>query len=76
MRISPEEVARLLHRAVDHKVTVEALAQGLPDPGATGIVFHTGTEALGEKGEKIILVRPETAPMPGIVHGVSKRPEE
>jgi pyruvate,orthophosphate dikinase len=74
MRISPEEVARLLHRAVDPKVTVEALAQGLPaSPGAaTGkVVFHTGTaEALGEKGEKIILVRPETAPddMPGIVH--------
>jgi pyruvate,orthophosphate dikinase len=74
MRISPEEVARLLHRAIDPKATAEALAQGLPaSPGAaTGkVVFNTQTaESLGEKGEKIILVRPETTPddMPGIVH--------
>jgi pyruvate,orthophosphate dikinase len=50
------------------------LARGLPaSPGAaTGkVVFNTRVaESLGEKGEKIILVRPETTPedMPGIVH--------
>jgi len=73
-RISPEEVARLLHRAIDPKASTEALCLGLPaSPGAaTGkVVFDTQkAELLGEKGEKIILVRPETTPddMPGIVH--------
>lgn len=74
MRISPEEVSRLLHRAIDPKAIAEAVCQGLPaSPGAaTGkVVFDTAkAEILGEQGEKIILVRPETTPddMPGIVH--------
>lgn len=73
-RIRPEEVSRLLHRGIDPKARAEALAQGLPaSPGAaTGmVVFSTqAAESLGEKGDKVILVRPETTPddMPGIVH--------
>ena len=74
LRVKPEEVARLLHRGIDPNIQVEVLARGLPaSPGAaTGkVIFNTRVaESLGEKGEKIILVRPETTPedMPGIVH--------
>ena len=74
LRIKPEEIARLLHRGIDPNIKSEVLARGLPaSPGAaTGkVVFNTRVaESLGEKGEKIILVRPETTPedMPGIVH--------
>jgi len=74
LRIKPEEIARLLHRGIDPNIQSEVLARGLPaSPGAaTGkVVFNTRVaESLGEKGEKIILVRPETTPedMPGIVH--------
>ncbi len=74
MRVTPDEVSRLLHRSIDPKVDANVLARGLPaSPGAaTGkVVFDTKTaEILGEKHEEIILVRPETTPedMPGIVH--------
>ncbi len=73
-RVTPEDVARLLHRGIDPNAKAKALAQGLPaSPGAaTGkVVFNTqSAESLGEKGRKVILVRPETTPddMPGIVH--------
>ncbi|HHW17780.1 MAG TPA: pyruvate, phosphate dikinase [Firmicutes bacterium] len=73
-RVKPEEVARLLHRGIDPSAKNEVLAQGLPaSPGAASgaLVFDSDTaEALGQKGEKVILVRPETTPddMPGIVY--------
>lgn len=73
-RVKPEEVSRLLHRGIDPDAQTQALAKGLPaSPGAaTGrVVFDTKlAESLGEKGEAVILVRPETTPddMPGIVH--------
>ncbi|QUL99472.1 MAG: pyruvate, phosphate dikinase [Candidatus Fermentithermobacillus carboniphilus] len=73
-RVKPEEVARLLHRGIDPGAKNEVLAQGLPaSPGAASgaLVFDSDTaEALGQKGEKVILVRPETTPddMPGIVY--------
>jgi pyruvate,orthophosphate dikinase len=73
-RVKPEEVSRLLHRGIDPNARTEVLANGLPaSPGAaTGkVIFDTQVaESLGEQGEKVILVRPETTPddMPGIVY--------
>jgi pyruvate, orthophosphate dikinase len=66
VRINPGEIDQLLHRTIDPKTTVKAIAKGLnASPGAaSGIaVFDTDEAArLGEKGEKVILVRPETTP--------------
>ncbi|HHY35038.1 MAG TPA: pyruvate, phosphate dikinase [Firmicutes bacterium] len=73
-RVSPEEIARLLHRGIDPSLKMSPVAVGLPaSPGAAtgGIVFDADTaEALGQKGEKVILVRTETTPddMHGIVY--------
>jgi len=73
-RVKPEEIARLLHRGIDPNCKNKVLAQGLPaSPGAaTGaLVFDSDTaESLGQKSEKVILVRPETTPddMPGVVY--------
>jgi pyruvate, orthophosphate dikinase len=65
-RINPTEIDQLLHRTIDPKTSVKAIAKGLnASPGAaSGIaVFDTDEAArLGEKGEKVILVRPETTP--------------
>jgi pyruvate,orthophosphate dikinase len=74
MRIKPEEVSRLLHRAIDPNARNRVLGKGLPaSPGAAvgKVVFDSlVAEKRGESGEKIILVRPETKPddMPGIVY--------
>ncbi len=73
-RVKPEEVARLLHRGVDPSAKNELLAKGLPaSPGAAvgTLVFDSDVaEEMGQKGQKVILVRPETKPddMPGIVY--------
>jgi pyruvate,orthophosphate dikinase len=72
-RVDPEQVEKLLHRTIDPHARVRVIARGLPaSPGAaTGAVVFDADEAerLGEAGEKVILVRPETAPddMHGIV---------
>ncbi len=72
-RVSPEEVSRLLHRGLDPNAKNQVLATGLPaSPGAAvgTLVFDSKVaREMGEAGEKIILVRPETKPddMPGIV---------
>ena len=66
MRISPKEITQLLHRRIDPNVKVKPIAKGLnASPGAaTGkVIFDTNEAAeLGAKGEKVILVRPETTP--------------
>ncbi len=71
-RVTPEQIDQLLHRGVDPDASNEVLAKGLPaSPGAaTGrITFDADTaEALGRVGEKVILVRPETAP--DDIHGI------
>ncbi|MDL2297931.1 pyruvate, phosphate dikinase [Synergistaceae bacterium OttesenSCG-928-D05] len=71
-RVTPEQVEQLLHPQVDPKVKYESLAKGLPaSPGAAvGKVVFDADEAseCGEKGEKIILVRPETTP--DDIHGL------
>lgn len=65
-RIDPLDAERLLHRTIDPKAQVKPIAKGLnASPGATWgkVVLDTDEAAsLGGKGEKIILVRPETTP--------------
>lgn len=71
-RVTPEQVEQLLHPQVDAAVKYEKIAKGLPaSPGAAvGKVVFSADEAadLGDKGEKIILVRPETTP--DDIHGL------
>ena len=66
VRINPAEIDQLLHRTVDPNAEVKAIAKGLnASPGAaSGIAIFDTDEAakLGEEGEKVILVRPETTP--------------
>ena len=65
-RLDPADLDRLLHRTIDPSVKVKPVAKGLnASPGAvSGIVVLATSEAAarGAKGEKIILVRPETTP--------------
>jgi len=65
-RLDPDDAERLLHRTIDPRVKVKPIAKGLnASPGATWgkVVLDTDEAAsLGGKGEKIILVRPETTP--------------
>jgi pyruvate,orthophosphate dikinase len=73
-RVRPEEVSRMLHRGVDPNAKTPVVGTGLPaSPGAAigSVVFDYKTaEKLGQEGQKVILVRPETKPedMPGIVY--------
>jgi pyruvate, orthophosphate dikinase len=66
VRINPAEIDQLLHRTIDPKSHVKAIAKGLnASPGAASgiVVFDTDEAAkLGAKGDKVILVRPETTP--------------
>jgi len=71
-RIEPRQIEQLLHPTIDPKAKVQVIAKGLnASPGAaTGkAVFDADrAEELGEKGEEVILVRPETSP--DDVHGM------
>ena len=71
-RVTPEQIDQLLHRHVDPQAPVEVLAQGLPaSPGAACgvVVFDADTAAArAERGEAVILVRPETTP--DDIHGI------
>jgi pyruvate, orthophosphate dikinase len=66
LRVEPDQLEQLLHPMVDPSSQVKAIAKGLPaSPGAAvGAVVFTAEEAVtrGQKGEKVILVRPETSP--------------
>ncbi|MCS7243973.1 MAG: pyruvate, phosphate dikinase [Candidatus Calescibacterium sp.] len=66
MRVSTEEIEKLLHPQVDPNYKVKPITKGLnASPGAAigKVVFDSKLAAeLGEKGEKVILVRPETNP--------------
>lgn len=74
LRIDPEQIDQLLHRQIDTTAHLEPIAQGLPaSPGAASgkVVLDADlAEKLGEAGEKVVLVRNETAPddIHGIVH--------
>ncbi|MDW8063714.1 MAG: pyruvate, phosphate dikinase [Candidatus Caldarchaeum sp.] len=66
LRVDPNELNQLLHRRLDPSYKGKPIAKGLnASPGAaSGIVVFDTNEAAqrGAKGEKIILVRPETTP--------------
>ncbi|MEN3014478.1 MAG: pyruvate, phosphate dikinase [bacterium] len=66
MRVSTEEIEKLLHPQVDPNYKEKPIAKGLnASPGAAigKVVFDSKLAAeLGDKGEKVILVRPETNP--------------
>jgi pyruvate, orthophosphate dikinase len=65
-RINPEALEQLLYRRIDPHFKQKPIAVGVgASPGATSgsTVFDTATaEALGKKGEKVILVREDTKP--------------
>jgi pyruvate,orthophosphate dikinase len=65
-RISPAQLDQLLHPQFDPEASYTALAKGLnASPGAAcGKVYFTAddAEAAAERGERVILVRPETSP--------------
>ncbi len=71
-RIEPDQLKQLLHNRIDPDVDINVIAKGLPaSPGAASgkVVFNTDEAAeLGDTGEKIILVRPETTPED--IHGM------
>lgn len=71
-RIEPLQIEQLLHPMIDPKAKVKVLAKGLnASPGAASgqAVFEADrAEELAKKGEKVILVRPETSP--DDVHGM------
>ncbi|MDW7978600.1 MAG: pyruvate, phosphate dikinase [Candidatus Caldarchaeum sp.] len=66
LRIDPLELNQLLHRRLHPDIKVNPIAKGLnASPGAAiGVVVFDTDEAAerGSKGEKVILVRPETTP--------------
>jgi len=66
MRVTPEQLDRLLHPHFDPKAKRTVIASGLPaSPGAAvgQIVFTAAVaEAWRDKGKKVILVRKETSP--------------
>ncbi|MFN8037264.1 MAG: pyruvate, phosphate dikinase [Acidimicrobiia bacterium] len=66
LRIQPSQLDQLLHPQFDPKATYKVIATGLnASPGAAvGKVYFTAddAEAAGNRGERVILVRPETSP--------------
>lgn len=72
LRINANQLDALLHRQVAPNAQLDVVATGLPaSPGAaSGIVVFDSDEAerLGNQGEKVILVRPETTP--DDIHGI------
>ncbi len=66
MRVSPEQVEKLLHPMIDPTFQGKPIAKGLPaSPGAaSGKVVFDAEEAaeLAKKGVQVILVRHETSP--------------
>ena len=66
MRVDPKQVELLLHKTVDPEAEKTVIAKGLPaSPGAAvgRVVFEPKeAEDWREKGERVILVRPETTP--------------
>lgn len=66
LRVEPSQVEQLLHPQVDPNAKVTVLARGInASPGAAvgKVVFDSKlAKELGERKEKVILVRPETSP--------------
>lgn len=72
LRVEPNQLNQLLHKRIDPTAKSEIIAEGLPaSPGAAygKVVFSADeAEALGQKDEKVILVRTETTP--DDIHGM------
>ena len=66
LRVEPKQIEQMLHKQVDPKAKVHVIAKGLnASPGAAvgKVVFDSErAKGMGEKKEKVILVRPETSP--------------
>ena len=66
LRVEPNQLDQLLHKAIDPKAKIRVIAKGLPaSPGAAvGSVVFSAEKAhdLNEEGKKVILVRNETSP--------------
>jgi pyruvate,orthophosphate dikinase len=73
LRVTPSELTKFLHPTIDPKAEVEVIATGIAaSPGAASgkVVFDADdAEEWGNKGEKVILVRPETTPED--IHGLA-----
>jgi pyruvate,orthophosphate dikinase len=71
-RIEPSQLDQLLHKHIDPAVKITPLVRGIAaSPGAAigKAIFETSKAAeLGKKGDKVILVRRETAPED--IHGM------
>ena len=65
-RVCPADIEGLLHRTIDPSVQIKPIAMGLnASPGAVSgiVVLDTSVAvAMGTRGQKVILVRPETTP--------------
>lgn len=65
-RVTPDQVAQLLHKQIAPGAKVDVIAKGLPaSPGAaTGQIVFTAADAekWAEQGKQVILVRRETSP--------------
>ena len=65
-RVSPAQIDALLHSRLDPAAKLDILARGLgASPGAVSgkVVFHAvDAREWAERGEKVILMRPETSP--------------
>lgn len=72
LRVEPSQLDQLLHKHIDPSAKVNPVVKGIAaSPGAAvgKAVFDTNRAAeLGKKGEKVILVRRETAPED--IHGM------
>ncbi|RLF94737.1 pyruvate, phosphate dikinase, partial [Thermococci archaeon] len=72
MRVEPDQIDKLLHPRIDESKELRVIAKGIPaSPGAASgiVVFDPDrAEELREKGEEVILVRPETSA--DDVHGI------
>jgi pyruvate,orthophosphate dikinase len=73
LRVEPSDLTKLLHPTIDPSAEIKISANGIAaSPGAASgkVVFDADdAEMLGEKGEKVILVRPETTPED--IHGLA-----
>ncbi|AEE91264.1 Pyruvate, phosphate dikinase [Tepidanaerobacter acetatoxydans Re1] len=72
LRVPAGQVETLLHRRIDPNADVKPIAKGLPaSPGAASghVVFDPDeAEAMGNEGQRVILVRTETTP--DDIHGI------
>jgi pyruvate,orthophosphate dikinase len=66
LRVEPGQIEQLLHKQVDLRAKVNVIAKGLnASPGAAvgkAVFDSERAKELGNAGEKVILVRPETNP--------------